>query len=1168
MFALIVTLMKSQGVYPTWVKGFSDGGQDFIRSSSEIHDATGNVYFAGIYGGAIDFDPGPGSYTLNSSGPIFVCKLNSSGSLVWAKGMGSFSTTTDQAMALAVDNSGNVYITGAFYNTGDFDPGSGTQNLTSVGQTDIFINKLDASGNFVWAKGFGGSLADIGYGISIDVLGNVYTTGNYAGIADLDPGSTVSNYTAVGLTDIFVNKLDASGNFIWAKSLGGASIDEAKSIKVDLTGNVYISGSYQGPADFDPGLAVYNLTGNGQFVSKLDASGNFMIAKTIVDGVNTNHSLFVDAVGNIYTTGQYIGTSDFDPGAGTYTMSSFGPNFNIYVSKLDVSGNFLWAKTMGGSNYNSDGYSVVVDGTGNVYTTGEFSGTADFDPGTSNYTLTSAGGYDIFISKLDTLGNFIWAKKIGSMSNDRSVAMSIDANKNLYLTGYINGIVDFDTGIGVYNLDGPYEKVFVLKLCQMGLVSLLTSGPTMFCDGGSVTLSSSSASTYSWSSGATTSSIIVNTSGGYSVVSTGTNGCAAVNIVSVTVYPNPTITLNNGFICQGNSHTLVPTGATTYSFLNGSSVVSPTITTTYSVIGTSVNGCNSLWPGVSTITVSSLPLPTITVSSGTLCLGNSFTLSPTGADVYTFSSGTPVVSPSISTNYTVTGINLYGCTGFAIATITVSQLTLPTLSVNSGSICTGQSFTIIPNGALTYTYTGGVSIVSPTINTTYSVSGTDIAGCRSIIDAVCQVIVYANPTVTVNSGSICSGNSFTMSPIGANVYVFQGGSAIVNPIVSSSYTVSGTSAEGCVSVSNTVSYVTVYPSPTIAVNSGSICLGNSFTLIPTGGSAYNIEGNNTVVNPSITTSYTVIGFSVAGCVSQSYATSNIIVNLLPTISVNSGSICAGETFTMVPVGASTYSFEGGSALVNPTTSTVYTVSGISVEGCSSGSCAYCSVIVNPNPTISVANGSICAGDSFTIMPMGADIYTIQGGSGVVSPLTNTSYTLAGSNSFGCVSLPVMCTLTVANTPNLEVVSNPSFLCVGESATLIAGGANFYLWNNINGDSTLIITPGNSTYYSVKGTNQSGCSSTGGVTVIVDLCEGIMQSLNTKTGFRVFPNPFHSKVTIQLEESKMTINVFDTFGSKLMDVFTESKEMELDLSRLPQGIYIIKAGAFIKRVLKE
>jgi hypothetical protein len=435
------------------VQQFGNSGSS-VTTEKVVTDSSGNVYTTGYFQGTVDFDPGAATANLTSAGSsdIFVSKLDSSGNYVWAKRMGS--TTNDLANGISVDSSGNVYTTGYFQGTADFDPGAATANLTSAGSADIFVSKLDSSGNYVWAKRMGTTTNDLAYGISVDSSGNVYTTGYFQGTVDFDPGAATANLTSAGSADIFVSKLDSSGNYVWAKRMGGTSTDIAYGISVDSSGNVYTTGYFQGTADFDPGAATANLTSAGSadiFVSKLDSSGNYVWAKRM-GGTSSDiaNGISVDSSGNVYTTGYFQGTADFDPGAATANLTSAVELADIFVSKLDSSGNYVWAKGMGGTS--SDiAYGISVDSSGNVYTTGYFQGTVDFDPGAATANLTSAGSADIFVSKLDSSGNYVWAKGMGGTSSDIAYGISVDSSDNVYTTGYFQGTADFDPGAGVVN---------------------------------------------------------------------------------------------------------------------------------------------------------------------------------------------------------------------------------------------------------------------------------------------------------------------------------------------------------------------------------------------------------------------------------------------------------------------------------------------------------------------------------------------------------------------------------------------------------------------------------------------------------------------------------------------------------------------------------------------
>jgi len=389
--------------------------------------------------------------------------------LSWAKRIGG--SGFEYGLSTALDATGNMYTTGYFSGTVDFDPGSGIFNLTATGSKAAFVSKLDSAGNFVWAKSFGSSGASGANSIVVNSAGHVYVGGYFSGSGDFDPGIGVFNLTPVGLQDAFLIKLDSTGNFKWAKNIGGPGSDNAMSVKLDPSENIYLIGIFIGTVDFDPGPGVMNLVSAGNidgFITKLDAAGSLIWARH-QGGIaaDVNYAAAIDAAGNIYTTGYFSGTADFNPGTGVFNLTATGFN-DIFVSKLDAGGNFMWARSMKGTS-SEIAYSIAVDDYGHVYTTGTFSDTVDFDPGADSVKLVGSGNQDVFISKLDTAGNFVWAGKIGGTDFEHSSALITDPAGNVYISGRFMDTVDFDPTNGVYNLMAAGNlDVFVLKLDSAG----------------------------------------------------------------------------------------------------------------------------------------------------------------------------------------------------------------------------------------------------------------------------------------------------------------------------------------------------------------------------------------------------------------------------------------------------------------------------------------------------------------------------------------------------------------------------------------------------------------------------------------------------------------------------------------------------------------------------
>ncbi len=433
-------------------------------------DSSGNVYTIGEFSGTADFDPGIGVLNLVSAGgtDFFIQKLNSEGELIWAKRIGG--SLSDVAQGITTDNQGNVYVTGAFSDTVYFAPGINNSKLISLGAFDGYILKLDSSSNFIWVKQITTTGSARGWSISIDKTGHVYTAGSFSGTTDFDPGVGVMNLTSSSpYEDIFIQKLDSNGNYLWAVQNAVRDMYNEVSINNDIYGNTIITGSFRETVDFDPGPGVLNFTAiysNDIFIQKLDSLGNLIWIKHIGSiGAEDGMSVTSDSYGNVLSTGTFGSQVDFDPGPGVLLLTSTG-GMDVYIQKLNSSGSLLWVKQIGG---NSENYcnSITMDTEENVYITGGFKSTTDFDPGPGVVNMTSIDQADLYILKLDSLGDFVWVAQMGGTGSQYGNSIDTDNSGNVYSTGFFDGTVDFDPGTGVHNLScvGGWD-VFVQKLGQ------------------------------------------------------------------------------------------------------------------------------------------------------------------------------------------------------------------------------------------------------------------------------------------------------------------------------------------------------------------------------------------------------------------------------------------------------------------------------------------------------------------------------------------------------------------------------------------------------------------------------------------------------------------------------------------------------------------------------
>jgi hypothetical protein len=425
-----------------WVKNTYD------ISGRAILDPMGNIIIAGTFTGTADFDPGPGTYTLNTTTGTsgFICKLSSTGNFIWAVDLPlCYLMNTHKA-----DAAGNIYSTGAY----------------SANSFDTFLWKLDPSGNTIWLKTFGGSYTDNGVDLAVDGFGNVYHTGVYSSSdMDFDPGA--GTYTMAGTMDAYLGKLDANGNFLWAKKIDNSS-DEFFGMVIwqiqvqDLNG-VYFCGQFKGATDFDPGAAIYTISAAGSqhdgFVAKLDTAGNFAWAGSMPSlRFDFAHSI-LKCGNDLFVTGSADSIADVDPGPGTHTVNS-NSNGNNYILKINSAGTLQWVKQ---AYFDTRG--VSADQWDNLYFAGSIGwDTLDFDPGPASYSLSSVSP-KAFFCKLDSSGLFKWAVQLQDTGYTYAWNCIADTYGDVYGIGNFSGKVDFDPGATSYTMaNSGTPQTFILKL--------------------------------------------------------------------------------------------------------------------------------------------------------------------------------------------------------------------------------------------------------------------------------------------------------------------------------------------------------------------------------------------------------------------------------------------------------------------------------------------------------------------------------------------------------------------------------------------------------------------------------------------------------------------------------------------------------------------------------
>ncbi|MDX2360165.1 MAG: T9SS type A sorting domain-containing protein [Crocinitomicaceae bacterium] len=1084
---------------------------------------------------------------------ICICNVSQSQSPMfeWAYNIGD--SGFDKGESITIDGANNVITTGSFEGTVDFDPGLGTNNLTSNGGTDLFVSKLDANGNFIWAIQIGGTTNDYGYSVTTDATNNVYVTGSFYNMVDFDPGAGVLNLFSSGSADAFILKLDPLGDLIWAKKIGGStSGDVGYSVVVDVFLNVHVTGSYVGTVDFDPGPGTTNLTSSGFsdiFISKLDVNGDFVWAKGMGGalGNDIGRSIDIDALGNVYCTGSFSSpTSDFNPGIGTFNLSTVG-GYDIFISKLDVNGDFVWAKGLG-STGTDDGRSIEIDISGNVYSTGYFTGTIDFDPGVGTSNLTSLGSDDIYILKLDANGDYQWAKRFGNISSARGRSIDSDNLGNVYSTGYFLGTVDFDPGVGVSNLSstGGNNDVYISKLNNNGeYIWAISMGGLGGNHSRSLTVDPLNniyttgyfGGTSDFDPGVTTANFVSN--GGNDMFIVKLNQCSP-NSVSETIVACDTYTwpansttytssttdvavLTNVYGCDStvtlnltinnsNSGSETITACDTYTWLANSTTYTSSITDV--VVLTNVDGCDS------TVTLN------LTINDS-----NTSTETVNACDTYTWAANSTTYTSSTTDVAVLT--NVGGCDSTVTLNLTINNSNTSTETVNA---C--DTYTWAANSTTYTSSTTDVAVLTNvdgcdstvTLNLTVNNSNTStetITACdtytwsangTTYTSSITDVAVLTNvdgcdSTVTLNL-TVNNSNTSTETIIACDSYTWIDGNTYTANNNSATWVL--TNAGGCDS--------------TVTLDL-SMSFSNTGTDVQTACDSYAwIDGNTYTASNSIAT-HTLT--NVAGC--DSVVTLNL-------------SMSFSNTGTDVQTACESYTWIDGNTYIASNSIAIHTLT--NVAGCDS--------VVTLNLSMSFSNTG-------TDVQTACDSYTWIDGNTYTANNSSATHTL--TNVAGCDSI-VTLNLTI-NTVNSSVTQVDALLTADESGatymwldcpamTQINGATNQAYTATANGDYAVIVTI-------------NGCSDTSTCYTVTGV--GIIEN-DFGSGLLLYPNPTDGDFSIDLGENYQLVTVTMTdLSGKVIQTKTYSNEHLLNLKiEEPAGVYllVIESGdkKAVVRLVKE
>ena len=411
------------------------GGSNTDQGVGIAVDSSGNAYIIGDTN-STDF-PTVNPLQASNGGffNAFVAKLNPAGSaLVYSTYLGG--SGQDAGLGIAVDTSGNAYITGSTNST-DFPTVNPLQRANAGGDGDAFVAKLNPTGSaLVYSTYLGGGGQDAGLGIAVDTSGNAYMTGS---TSSTDFPTVHPLQPAIGGTaNAFVAKLNPAGSaLVYSTYLGGSSSDGGQGIAVDTSGNAYVTGTAVS-TDFPTVNPLQPASGGGgadAFVAKLNPAGSALVYSTYLGGssIDKGTAIAVDASGNAYVTGSTFST-DFP------TVSPLQPaaggDGDAYVSKLNPTGSALVYSTYLGGSEGDQGFGIAVDAPGNAYVTGS---TTSSDFPIVDQLPTYGGNADAFVAKLNPTGSaLVYSTYLGGSGDDQGVGIAVDTSGNAYVTGNTN----------------------------------------------------------------------------------------------------------------------------------------------------------------------------------------------------------------------------------------------------------------------------------------------------------------------------------------------------------------------------------------------------------------------------------------------------------------------------------------------------------------------------------------------------------------------------------------------------------------------------------------------------------------------------------------------------------------------------------------------------------
>lgn len=1097
----------------------------------------------------------------------------------------------DNAVDLALDASGNTYVTGTSYNGTSY---------------DIVTVKYDSDGNELWQTSYGGTGIDEANAIVLDGNNDVIVTGSrYVSGSDYDlciikydgttgaidwsvinSGSTLydsgedvtvdasNNVIVVGSQSVsssdvnwVVHKYNSAGVFQWTQTGGGTLNDMAKVVVTDAAGVIYVAGHRENSTattyfdflilKFNPagGAPIVNVTqdsGYGKLdtphTMKLDGSGNIIVGgqgfSTVIEEEdyllmkfnNSGTFQWLQMYGGDAESLDRINALDIDLGTNniyvTGRSKSVATSEDYVTRAYNSSGTLLWSQTYSSPGLEFDeATDISVGGSGNLYVTG--------------YSYLTGNNNDYTTLKYDLSGNLQWETSFDGPSSlsDQAVRMKLDPIENIFVTGKSHG--------------GPSTNLdySTIKYCQLETVG---GADEAICNGQTVDLTASGGINITWS-----------------VFSGDMTSLSCTSCATVTVDPN--------------------------------------VTTTYLVSSESASGCIDYDTVV--VVVNAIPTPVI-YADGPLsfCIGGDVVLSTDTYSSYLWSTTETSNAITVATagTYTVTITDGNGCQNSANAVVGIYAL--PTVDAGADfSVCPGEGYPLNATGAVSYLWNVDVTLsqlnipnptATPTGGTNYIVTGTDGNGCQDK-DTVAASL-FTLPSVNAGpDGQVCLGDSWPMNATGASTYLWASHptlsqldipNPLATPTTQTEYFVTGTDGNGCSNIDSVTISTINLPGISAGVDK-TICEGDNVQIFATGGISYVWNSDPTLssetisnpfASPLVTTTYTVEGTDINGCSNTDQVVVN--VNTLPNVSAGADtSVCVDGSIQLLATGAVDYTWSPNASLsatnianpiASPTGPTTYFVTGEDANGCENS--AQVTVTINPLPTVSAGSDvAICIGDSTQLNGTGATIYVwtfdLTLSDFIIAdpwaePSTSTWYYLTGTDANGCSNSDSVL-VTVNPLPTPPVIAIDSVFIFSN----YPDGNQWYVNGNpivgeIN-DTVNYVTVGQNGGYTVLYTDANGCSSFSEPSNVIIIYDVGVQEMEQAFDVHLYPNPTSAIVNMVLENGADYMMLVALDGTVIMvQTNIAAGNSEIDLSDLSDGVYLIQLvkddSVVTKRIVKN